>query len=134
MIEIEKVDASFWGIVKKVPKSIYTVFTQPTLFNIKNVLQLLSWLENMWLLLILVLAILFFDKKNLQQKQVIVFALFFALIQFAVIGLTIPVIGSIVRYKVVALPFLSTIFLLCIDKDTLLKKIKRSKCLDSETA
>ncbi len=134
VIEIEKVDASFWGIVKKVPKSIYTVFTQPTLFKIKNVLQLFSWLENMWLLLILVLAILFFDKKNLQQKQVIVFALFFALIQFAVIGLTIPVIGSIVRYKVVALPFLSTIFLLCIDKDTLFKKIKRSKSLDSETA
>jgi hypothetical protein len=134
VIEIEKADPSFCGIVKKVPRSIFSVFTQPTLFKIKNVLQLLPWLENMWLLLILVLAILFFDKKNLQQKQVVLFALFFALIQFAVIGLTTPVIGAMVRYKVVALPFLYTIFMLCIDKDALLKKLKRSKSPDSERA
>ena len=62
----------------------------------------------------------------------ILFALFFALIQFAVIGLTTPVIGAMVRYKVVALPFLYTIFMLCIDKDALLKKLKRSKSPDSE--
>ena len=134
VIDIDRVDPTFFGILKKVPQSIYAVFTQPILFNIKNIFQLIAWIENSWLFLLLVLAILFFDKNILNKKHVLMFALLFALIQFAIIGLTTPAIGAMVRYKVTAFPFLVTSFLICIDGDALVKKIIRTKNQDSDKA
>lgn len=126
VIEIEKIEPSFLSIYSSIPFAIANVFFQPTLFSIKNVLQRFSWIENMWLLLLIVIAILFFDKKILSQKEVLIFCILFALIQFALIGMTTPVVGAMVRYKVTALPFLFTICMLCIDGDKLAKKLKRT--------
>ncbi len=126
-ISIKKIEPNFIGIYSSIPFAVANVFFQPTLFSIKNVLQLFSWIENMWLLLLIVIVILFFDKKIILQKEVILLCVLFALIQFALIGLTTPVVGAMVRYKVTALPFLFTICMLCIDGDKLLKKLKRTK-------
>lgn len=127
VLEMQKMDSSFLGMIKNIPKAIANVFFQPTLFKIKNSLQLFAWFENSWLLLLLVLAILFFNKKILEHKQILVFCIIFAILQFAMIGLVTPAIGAMVRYKVVALPFLFTILLLCIDGEKLSKKLKRTK-------
>lgn len=126
-VSIKKIEPNFVSVCSVVPFAIANVFFQPTLFSIKNVLQLFSWIENMWLLLLIVIAILFFDKKILLQKEVLVFCILFALIQFALIGMTTPVVGAMVRYKVTALPFLFTICMLCIDGEKLSKKLKRTK-------
>lgn len=127
VINIGKIKPSFLSIYSSVPFAIANVFFQPALFSIKNILHLFSWVENMWLLLLIVIAILFFDKKIMAQKEVLVFCILFALIQFALIGLTTPVVGAMVRYKVTALPFLFTICMLCIDGEKLSKKLKRTK-------
>lgn len=124
---IKKIEPNFLSVYSAVPFAIANVFFQPTLFSIKNVLQLFSWVENMWLLLLIVVAILFFDKKILLQKEVFIFCILFALIQFALIGLTTPVVGAMVRYKVVALPFLFTLCILCINGEKLSKKLRRTK-------
>jgi len=126
-LKMHKMNPSFLGMLKNIPMAIANVFFQPTLFKIKNSLQLFSWLENIWLLLLLVLAILFFDKKMLEHKEVLVFCIVFALLQFALIGLVTPAIGAMVRYKVTAILFLFTICMLCIDGEKLLRKIKRTK-------
>lgn len=81
----------------------------------------------MWLILIIAIAILFFDKKILVKKEILLFCLLFALIQFAMIGLTTSAVGAMVRYKVTALPFLFIVAMLCIDGEKLLKKLKRTK-------
>ena len=127
VISVNKIEPSFSSIYSSMPLAIASVFFQPTLFSIKNVLQLFSWIENMWLLLLIVIATLFFDKKILSQKEVLIFCILFALIQFALIGLTTPVVGAMVRYKVAALPFLFTICMLCIDGEKFSKKLKRTK-------
>lgn len=127
VLGMQKMDPSFLGILENIPMAIANVFFQPTLFKIKNSLQLFAWLENIWLLLLLVLAILFFDKKMIEHKQILVFCIVFAILQFAMIGLVTPAIGAMVRYKVIALPFLFTICLLCIDGEKLSKKLKRTK-------
>ena len=127
VIGVEKIEPTFLSVYSTIPLAIANVFFQPTLFSIKNVLQLFSWIENMWLLLLVVIAILFFDRKIILQKEVFVFCVLFTLIQFALIGLTTPVVGAMVRYKVTALPFLFTICMLCIDGEKLSKKLKRAK-------
>ena len=127
VLKMQKMNPTFLGVLQKAPFAIVNVFIQPTLFSIKNILQLFSWIENMWLILSLVIAILFFDKKTLVNKEVLLFCLLFALIQFAMIGLTTSSIGAMVRYKVTALPFLFILAMLCIDGEKLLKKLKRTK-------
>lgn len=133
VLPITKMEPTFLGAIKQIPFAIINVFLQPSLFSIKNMLQLFSWIENMWLLLLITLSVLFFDKKVLLQKEVFLFCLLFALLQYAMIGLTSPVVGAMVRYKVTALPFLFTICLLSIDQVKLLGKLKRAKNLDSYT-
>jgi len=133
VLPITKMEPTFWGAIKQIPFAILNVFLQPSLFNIKNMLQLFSWIENMWLLLLITLSVLFFDKKVLLQKEVFLFCLLFALLQYAMIGLTSPVVGAMVRYKVTALPFLFTICLLSINQVKLLGKLKRAKNSDSYT-
>lgn len=127
VLKRQKMNPTFLGAVQKMPSAIISVFIQPTLFCIKNALQLFSWIENMWLILLVVIAILFFDKKVLIKKEVLLFCLLFTLIQFAMIGLTTSAVGAMVRYKVTALPFLFIISMLCIDGEKLLKKLKRTK-------
>lgn len=127
VLKTQKMNPTFLGTLQKLPSAIISVFVQPTLFSIKNVLQLFSWIENMWLILIIAIAILFFDKKILVKKEILLFCLLFALIQFAMIGLTTSAVGAMVRYKVTALPFLFIVAMLCIDGEKLLKKLKRTK-------
>lgn len=126
-LDVKKMNPSFLGLIQKIPSSIANVFVQPTLFKIKSALQLFSWIENIWLLLLMVLASLFFDKKIFLKKEVLFFCLVFALIQFTIIGITTPVVGAMVRYKVTALPFLFVITMLCVDGEKLLSKLKRTK-------
>ncbi len=126
-IRMSKMEPGFLGIVKRIPFAIATVFFQPTLFSIQNALALFSWLENMWLLLLITLMILFFNRTMIVKKEVFTFCLLFALFQFAMIGLTSPVVGAVVRYKVTALPFLFTICLLYADWDKILKKVSKNK-------
>lgn len=127
VLKKQKMNPTLLGALQKLPFAIASVFIQPALFSIKNVLQLFSWIENMWLILLIVLAILFFDKKALVKKEILLFCLLFALIQFAMIGLTTSAIGAMVRYKLTALPFLFVGAMLCIDGEKLLKKLKRTK-------
>ena len=133
LAEINQFDPSMVSVYKNIPAAILNVLIQPTLFSIKNFLQLFSWLENIWLLLIIVLSILFFDKSLLAKKEILLFCLFLGFIQFAVIGLVTPNIGAIVRYKATALPFIVTACLLCIDYEKLYGKIKKGKRSDSDT-
>lgn len=127
LVNTKKIGPNFISVYSSIPFAVANVFFQPTLFSIKNVLQLFSWIENMWLLLLIVVAILFFDKKILLQKEVFIFCILFALIQYALIGFTTPVVGAMVRYKVTALPFLFSMCMLCIDSEKLSKKLKRTK-------
>ncbi len=126
-IKLNRMEPTFMGVLKNIPLAIANSFLQPGLFSIKNFLQLFSWIENMWLLLLIALVILFFNKKILEKKEVVLFCVLFALFQFAIIGLTTPVVGAMVRYKVTAIPFLFTICLLCIDGSKLSKKIRGIK-------
>jgi hypothetical protein len=44
------------------------------------------------------------------------------LLLFVLIGLTTPILGAMVRYKIPGLPFLLIVFLLMLDKEKLLNK------------
>lgn len=133
VLNTERLDPSFISILKNIPSAILNVLIQPTLLNINNLMQLFSAVENLWLLLLIFLAIIFFDKNIIRQKEIFLFCMVFTLIQFTAIGLTTSAVGAMVRYKVTALLFLVTICLQCINFPAIGKLLNRSKDQDFYT-
>lgn len=116
--ELTDIDQSFWGIVKVVPEGVANCFIRPLPWRANSLLSIPAILENLFILGLLVIGIAQLIKKKTEikeeHKNFIWFSLVFVLLLYAIIGVTTPVAGALVRYKVPALPFLmvSLIYLL----------------------
>jgi len=63
-------------------------------------------LETLFVLLMLLEAVILFRKPGKEDLPLLLFCLSFTVITYTFLGLTTPVAGTLVRYKIVALPFL----------------------------
>ncbi len=88
------------------PQSLFNVLIYKLPCSFSGALELASLLENY--ALILVLCIIFYKAKwhFSQNKNIVLFAFLFVLLFFLLVGYTTPVLGAIVRYRVLGLPFL----------------------------
>jgi hypothetical protein len=95
-------------------------FFRPFPNNINNLLQLFLLIENMLLYLMvlyLLFKILFLKIKiNHDVKNVLWNSLFFIIMLFILTGVSTPVIGALVRYKVPGLLFLIIVINLMYDQ------------------
>jgi hypothetical protein len=122
-----KIDAPFLyptyaSLVSNAPLSFVTVALRPWIFESQNPLMLMSAIENCLVLLFLFLCVCFPSKK-IQPASILYLCLCFTASLFILIGLTTPILGAAVRYKIPALPFFLIAFLLILDKEKLLKKL-----------
>lgn len=117
-IDIPELEPSFKSILINTPNAIFNVFFRPFIWEVNSIFSLLSGLENLLIIGIILIA-LFYRKSDYRANGLIYFSISFTLILFVLIGLTTPVIGALVRYKVPALPFLLIIFFDLIDIDKL---------------
>jgi hypothetical protein len=120
-IKIPGLDGTFGGILRNAPAAFGNTFLRPYLFEAKNPLMMLSALENSAIVFIGLICILF-CYRSIPNRHLIYFCLTITILLFALIGLTTPVMGAAVRYKIPALPLLLIAFLLLLDKEKLLKK------------
>jgi hypothetical protein len=121
IVLLNKLKPDFFSVMQNIPVAFAMVLFQPFICSVKQPIQIIPAMENIVLLVLLVVAIIFFDRK-LKHKSLLIFCLSFVVILFVLIGLTTPAIGSIVRFKTPALPFLFMAILLVIDKNKLLNK------------
>jgi hypothetical protein len=129
LIPVQALDHSFWSILKSIPTSLLNTFTRPWISDIRGILFIPSVLEN-----ILVFSLVFFALRNKDQldaakKNFVLFCLTFTIVLFLIIGLTTPIIGAIVRYKIPALPFFVFGLLLCVKQSQLTQITKRNSRL-----
>lgn len=120
--DLPSLEPTFLGIVKNIPTAVLNVFIQPTWNHLHNPFAWAAVTENIIILFFILLSVLFRNKIRDEQKPLFYFSLFFALSLFALIGLTTPVIGSLVRYKAPALPFLLFACILLLDTSKLFRK------------
>jgi hypothetical protein len=92
-------------VLFKLPTALFTTLFRPGLWEVTGVFTLLSAVENFLFIGILALPILFFKKPNPKEVMLVLFSLSFIVILGSLIGLTTPVLGAIVRYKIPLLPF-----------------------------
>ncbi len=125
LIYLTPLKPTFMSFLTNIPQALINSFFRPHIFEIKNHLMLMSATENVFILLLLVLFIIFF-KKNFKDPF-LWFSISFVLILFTLIGLTTPVLGALVRYKAPALPFLGMIILYLTDVDKIKDKMLKIK-------
>ena len=95
----------FTSIVSYVPQALFNVLFRPHLFDSANPIILSAALENLGIFLILILTIIYgIRKKGLNRIEW--FGLWFMVLLFVFIGITTQVYGTLVRFKIPALPFL----------------------------
>jgi len=108
--ELTPIEPSFVGIVKVVPEGLLNCFIRPLPWNAKSSLYYPAIFDNIIVLMFLIgIALALFNREiyfREDAKNLIWFCFVFTLLLFVIIGITTPVAGALVRYKVPALLFL----------------------------
>ena len=128
-IIMQPLDGSIWSLITAIPLSLFHVVSMPWPTQIKGMIYVLPFFENILVFVLLGLLLFYRKKLNSPQNHFLWFGVLFTIILFSIIGLTTPVIGAIVRYKVPAMPFLFFILLLSVDFPKISKLNQNSKIL-----
>jgi hypothetical protein len=106
-IQMDYLEENVFSILSAVPVGIINSLTRPWPNEIKNFLFVPAVLENI-LLLVLIIVALFQKKKSSKTPfNFIVFCFLFTFLLYAIIGISTPILGALVRYKIPAMPFLT---------------------------
>ncbi len=108
------------SFLAEIPKATFNALFRPFIWETKNPMFLLPALEN--LLFILMLLLVIFFRGKISHPAIFGLCISFSLLLLLVIGLTTPVIGALVRYRIAAQPFLFIALLMCIDRQKLMRR------------
>jgi hypothetical protein len=113
--EVPVVDSTIVSVVAQLPAGLWDSMMKPYLWQSKNPMMLLSAAENMVILLLLILAIAYRDKKKTYDYNLLLFCCLSLVLYFSIIGIMTPVLGNLVRYKVILIPLLIFVLLYVTD-------------------
>lgn len=107
--DIGVIEPTFFGILSKVPIATFYGLYGPTLFQVRNIVMLLSSLENT-ILAFLTLRLLVKVRIRSIARRILDNPIFLFCIVFTIgfgfsIGLTTPNFGALVRFKIPLMPF-----------------------------
>lgn len=119
------IDLSFLSIVLNAPAAFLNALIHPLITEAHNPFALLSAIENLFLLFCMLPAILFSRQVNSKQLPLFVLSVFFTVMLYILIGFTSTTAGSMVRFKVPALPFLIFTLTMLFDKAKFFRTVKK---------
>jgi hypothetical protein len=105
-IEIAPVEANAISIIKAIPSGIRNTLLRPYPWEGRNIMMLASALENIAVILLILLCLIYSDFKHFRNANPFFFLINFSLAYFALIGICTPVLGNLVRYRAPVLPVL----------------------------
>lgn len=129
LLELPNTPLTTFSFLKQIPQAFSRVLFRPYLWEADSAPVLLSALENFFLILS-VLLLLFFVKRGTKPIPLLLFSVGFILTLFIFIGMITPVLGAMVRYRIIGIPFL--IFILLGLMDTVRVKAWFQKILNSK--
>lgn len=123
-IEIKELEPTFVGFVScLVPAYINTLF-RPFVTEADSFIKLVCCAENLLFLLLFLYMCIRFKPIDNNQFRFILFTLCFMLVLYALIGMTTPNLGALVRYKIPVMPFLLCSMLMCTNFERLKKRLR----------
>ncbi len=118
IISLPLLDNGLMSIVTNAPRAFATSLLRPTIFETGSATMMMAGVENLLIICVLAAGLFYLKPQNLVNHDVW-YCLSFIIILFVLIGLTTPVLGALVRYKVPALPFLGILLLTAASNDRL---------------
>jgi len=112
--------------LKLIPMGLYDMFFQPFVWS-PGLFEKLFGIENLVTLLLTFLALFYFKKPKGSKLQLAAFCLTFFMLNYLLIGVTIPIIGALVRYKIFGLLFYVVFLISCIDLNKIILMANSSK-------
>jgi hypothetical protein len=107
--DIGTIDPSFAGIFQKIPQAINVSLFRPYLWEANNPVMLIAAIESLILFLVSVYVFfkvgIFKSLRLIISNNLILFCFVFSLIFSFAVGLTSTNFGTLVRYKIPAIPF-----------------------------
>ncbi len=128
-IKINKIEPTFISFVENCPQALINTLFRPFIWESKSLMMAVAAVENVFVILFIIFCIIFSKPFNEIRWEYVLFCLSFSIIQLLFIGVTTPIVGAIVRYKIVATPFLLIAFLLMLDKEKIKNKFPFSVSL-----
>src|SRR5204863_6610418 len=107
--DIGSFDATVTGIISKMPSAINAALFRPYIWETYNLTMLMSGIENLFLLIFtiyLTIKLRFYNLFRLMfRHRILFFTVYFSIFFAFSVGLTTSNFGSMVRYKIPAIPF-----------------------------
>jgi hypothetical protein len=125
LIDAEPLNPNIFSFLRNLPEALVNSAFRPGILDAKNALQWLAALENLGIIITLMFAVGLFNYEK-KYLSFFLFLLMFVLIVYSLIGLTTPVLGTLVRYRVPALPFFMMLCFLMIDYERLKRIINET--------
>lgn len=120
LMNVKQLQPDARAVLTEVPGALQRSIFRPWPWELKPVMIIPATLENIFMFVLLLAMILWYKKPS--SKALFWFCVCYALITLTVTGLTTPVLGALVRYRITAVPFLVFAILLCIDRERLVKR------------
>ena len=111
------------SFLANIPQGLFNSLFRPFIWEVYNPVILMSALEN--LLLISFMSFCVYWRKRERVSNLALCTILYATSLLAIVGMVTPIMGSLVRYKIPALPFLLLFFLMILDVDKLKQKFPR---------
>lgn len=101
-IPLTSLHPNLFSVISVLPEGIAHSLFRPYLWEIGSVLQLSSAMENALLILLLIVVVVFFREKKKLNYPFILLCIFYVVELYSLIGIIVPNMGAIVRYKCTA--------------------------------
>jgi hypothetical protein len=115
-IVIEPIQPNLGSFLKDIPQALKISMLLPWPWQLHSAMQAIYGAENIFVLFLILFA-LFFIKRPILHKDLVLFCFTYSLMMLILIGLVSPILGGIERYKSVVIPFMFILLLLITDKD-----------------
>ena len=124
---MDYLEPTLWSLIKASPEAILNVFTKPWLGEVNSLLFIPPLFENLLLLFLLLICFSWRKKLSPNQARFVFLCLSFTMLVYLIIGLTTPITGALVRYKIPVTPFLLFSLLLILNTHKFSKGLRKNK-------
>ena len=115
LIETGNLEDTPTSFLQNLSMGLINAIIRPLPWEAYSIALLPNVIENCLIILFIFICVLYGKRKNFESIGY--FFLMYALALLTIIGMVTPIMGSLVRYKIPAIPFLLMFFLLFMEKE-----------------
>ena len=123
-LEIETLTDNVLSYIKDLPAAVNHSFLRPYITEGKSPLLLVAALENLLMIVIIIIALInYHSLLNILKQPIWLLLISFSILNYLMIGYTVPFFGAIIRYRILFEVLLIIPLMDCADKKYLVCKI-----------